>query len=164
MKLIFRNALEHEKEQIYLLYKSVINTSFCVWNENYPTMFEIEEDYKTNNLFILLLDNNIIGAISIVPKNELDKCACWQYKDKNCNEIARVVIDIKYQHQGLALKLVENVEDILLKRGCEIIHLSVEKNNIPAYKTYLKAGFKNVGFSMMYKSEYYLMEKYIKKE
>ncbi len=42
------------------------------------------------------------------------------------------------------------------------IHLSVAKSNIPAYKTYIKLGFKTVGEVEIYGGDYYLMEKQIK--
>jgi len=39
--------------------------------------------------------------------------------------------------------------------------LSVVKTNVPAYKTYIKAGFAVVGEAQMYGNDYYLMEKAI---
>lgn len=41
------------------------------------------------------------------------------------------------------------------------IHLSVVKTNVPAYKTYIKAGFAVDGEAQMYGNDYYLMEKAI---
>lgn len=155
----FRKAQQGDKEHIFSLYKKAQSGEFCVWNDFYPSMTEIEHDLETKNLYVMTDNRKIIGAISIVPENELDSFECWSNKDSK--EIARVVIDTSYQGQGLSLKMVQSIESILCSNGCKAIHLSVVKSNIPAYKTYMKAGFAVVGETHMYGNDYYLMEKAI---
>ena len=155
----FRKAQQGDKEHIFSLYKKAPSGEFCVWNDFYPSMTEIEHDLETSNLYVMTDNRKIIGAISIVPENELDDFDCWSNKDSK--EIARVVIDTSYQGQGLSLKMVQSIESILCSTGCKAIHLSVAKSNIPAYKTYMKAGFNVVGETHMYGNVYYLMEKAI---
>ena len=103
--------------------------------------------------------SKIIGAISVVPENELDGFDCWSCSGGK--EIARIVIEKAYQGQGLSFEMVQRVESILQRKGYTSIHLSVVKSNIPAYKTYIKAGFVTVGEAQMYGNDYYLMEKAI---
>ena len=141
------------------LYESAKNGAFCVWNDNYPSMIEIEHDLETMNLYVMTDGSKVIGAISVVPENELDGFDCWSWKDGK--EIARVVIDKDYQGHGLSHQMVQSIESILRENGCKAIHLSVAKSNIPAYKTYIKAGFAVVGEAQMYGNDYYLMEKEI---
>ena len=105
----------------------------------------------------MLDGSKVIGAISIVTENELDGFDCWSCKDSK--EIARVVIDKNYQGHGLSFEMVQRIETILKNKGYKAIHLSVVKTNIPAYKTYIKAGFNVVGEAKMYGNDYYLMEK-----
>ena len=155
----FRIAEWGDAEQVLSLYRAAKGGEFCVWNENYPTSLEIEQDLSTGNLYVMTLGNRIIGAISIVPENELDHLRCWSYKDGK--EIARVVIDKAYQGRGLSFKMVQRVESILREKGHMSIRLSVVKSNIPAYKTYTKAGFAVVGEAQMYGNDYYLMDKVI---
>ena len=57
--------------------------------------------------------------------------------------------------------MIQCIAPILRKNGCKAIHLSVVKTNVPAYKTYIKAGFAVVGEAQMYGNDYYLMEKVI---
>ena len=158
-KLNFRMARQGEEEQVLSLYESAKGCELCVWNDSYPTMTEIEHDLETKNLYVMTDCSKVIGAISVVPENELDCFDCWS--NKAGKEIARVVIDRAYQGQGLSFKMVQNIESILQKNGCKAIHLSVVKTNIPAYKTYIKAGFGVVGEAQMYGNDYYLMEKAI---
>jgi ribosomal protein S18 acetylase RimI-like enzyme len=155
----FRIAHHGDEERILSLYQDAKTTEFCVWNDSYPTIAEIEHDLETGSLYVMTDGGNIIGAISVVPENELDGFDCWSYKDGK--EIARVVIDKAYQGHGLSFEMVQSVVSILQKSGCKAIHLSVVKTNIPAYKTYIKAGFSVVGEAQMYGNDYYLMEKSI---
>ena len=155
----FRMATQDDAAQVLSLYESAKSGAFCVWNESYPSMTEIAHDLETKNLYVMTDGNKIIGAISVVPENELDDFDCWSCKEGK--EIARVVIEKTYQGRGLSFEMVQNIVPILRKNGCKAIHLSVVKTNIPAYKTYIKAGFAVVGEAQMYGNDYYLMEKAI---
>ena len=155
----FRIAQKEDTSRVLTLYRDAKYNKFSVWDDSYPTITEIEHDLETDNLFVFTFDNIIVGAISIVPENEMDDLNCWT--NKNSKEIARVVVAKEYQGQGIAYKMVKNIEVVLQKRGCKAIHLSAAKINIPAYKTYIKAGFTLVGEADMYGSNYYLLEKEI---
>ncbi len=156
MKL--RLAKEFEKNIVLNLYNEVKKEKFCVWNDEYPTINEINEDFKTNNLFVYVTNDEIIGAISIVPINEMDDFNEWEYKEKAC-EIARIVIRKKHQGKSLAKEMVESIFPICIQKGFTSIHLSCQCDNIPANKTYQKLGFKQIGQKYMYKNMYYLLEK-----
>ena len=152
-------AEQEDVAQVLSLYQKARNGEFCVWSDSYPTIAEIAHDLETKNLYVMTDGSKVIGAISVVPENELDDFDCWSCKDGK--EIARVVIDKAYQGHGLSLEMVQSIAAILGKNGCKAIHLSVVKSNIPAYKTYIKAGFAVVGEAQMYGNDYYLMEKAI---
>ena len=51
MKLV--HAEEQDKNIVNELYISVRNTPFCVWNEYYPTMEEIDNDLNANTLYVI---------------------------------------------------------------------------------------------------------------
>jgi len=153
----FRMAGQDDAAQVLSLYKNAQSGEFCVWNDSYPSMAEIQHDLETNNLYVMTAGSKVIGAISVVPENELDDFACWSQKDGR--EIARVVIDKAFQGRGLSFEMVQRIESILRENGCKAIHLSVVKTNLPAYRTYVKAGFSVVGEAQMYGNDYYLMEK-----
>lgn len=156
--MLFRTATQNDAEAIYSLYRSVIGQKFCTWNDIYPGLNEINHDIETCNTFLLIKDEIIIGAASIVPENELDELSCWNVK-QNAKEIARVVIAPLYQGQGYAKILAANIIAELKSRKCSAVHLSVAAVNIPAYKTYQGLGFITVGEADMYGNHYYLCEK-----
>lgn len=157
--LHFITARPDDASQVLSLYQSAKSSQFCSWNDSYPTITEISHDLETKNLYVMTDGSKVIGAISVVPENELDGFDCWTWK--NGREIARVVIDKAYQGHGLSFEMVQSIASILGNNGCQAIHLSVVKTNVPAYKTYIKAGFAVVGEAQMYGNDYYLMEKAI---
>lgn len=155
----FRRAKEDELKSILELYKSVIGTEFCTWNGYYPGKEEIKMDYENNNLFVMAEGNQILGSLSVISENELDELDCWKVRDGAVKEIARVVVRRSFQGKGIAYEMVRHIEEILKDTGCNAIHLLVACRNIPAYKTYMKAGFRVMGECDMYGNHYYACEK-----
>ncbi len=159
---MFRQAAHDELSTVYALYQSVLGKPFCVWNALYPGMEEVRHDFETGNLFVLVEDDRIMGAASIVPENEMDHLPFWKTSDGTEREIARIVIANAFQGKGLALVLVESIISVLKQRGCTAVRLSVAAGNVPARKTYIRAGFDVVGETDMYGGHYLLLEKAIR--
>lgn len=157
--MYLRKAYAHELGMVYSLYQSVIGSEFCTWNAQYPGMEEINEDYRTGNLFVLMEGENMIGAASIVPQNEMDAFSVWTSTEGSEREVARVVIAKGAQGKGAAVTLVGAVMHVLEARGCAWVHLAVCESNLPARKTYAKLGFTSVGEEDMYGHHFYLLEK-----
>jgi len=156
--MIFRLANEHELNRILELYRSVMDNDYCTWNNEYPSMLEIKQDFEAKCLYILTDDHRIIGAISIVPNNELDDFDGWNI-NSGVREIARVVTANEIQGLGLGKLMVANVLSVMAKDDYKACHLSVALENRPAYKLYLSLGFINRGESSIFGGNYYLLEK-----
>lgn len=155
--MTFRLATTQDVHKIYNLYEAVKGKGYCVWDESYPGMEEINHDTETSNLFVLEEEGILIGAASIVPENELDGMQCWEIQE-NAAEIARVVINPEYQGKGFSQKLVTEIIMKVKSRNFSAVHLSVASSNIPAYKNYQKIGFNKVGEADMYGGHYFLCE------
>jgi ribosomal protein S18 acetylase RimI-like enzyme len=155
----FSEACVGDADKLLALYQSVIGRAFCTWNEYYPGMPQIKDDVENNNLFVLRNDADIIGAISIVPENELNDLDFWIMKDGKIAEIARVAVAPEYQGKGLALKMVSETEKVLNSRGYRAVHLLAALSNIPACHTYRKAGYQLLGECDMFGHRYCAFEK-----
>lgn len=153
-----RNVKETELSEVLEIYRSVSGTEFCTWNEYYPGMTEINSDFAKNNLFVLIEDKKIIGTASIVSQNEYDEMPFWACKD-NVAEIARLAIIPECQNKGLASYLLNEIENKALYNGFSAIHLLVAEKNIPAYRTYMKSGYRVMGECDLYGNHYFACEK-----
>jgi ribosomal protein S18 acetylase RimI-like enzyme len=156
--MIFRKADASDAKTVLALYRAVIGTPFCVWDESYPGETEIQGDLAAGTLYVLARDGEVIGAISIVPENETDNLDCWKVRE-NAREFARVVIKPDQQHKGLSVYLVKGVIRELQRQGAAAIHIAVAKENIPAQKLYRKTGFVFCGETDMYGHSYFLCER-----
>lgn len=158
--MLFRKAETGDEEAVTALYRAVTGTPFCTWDESYPGETELTGDLSAGSLYVLEEDRAIIGAISVVPKNELDGFGCWAVRE-NAREFARVVLKPDQQGKGLSVYLVEGVIRELQKQGAAAIHIAVAKGNIPAQKLYRKTGFDFCGEADMYGHSFFLCEKHI---
>lgn len=156
--MLFRKAEMREAGAIRALYRAVIGTPFCTWDESYPGETEITGDLLAKTLYVLEDDREIIGAISIVPDNEMDGFDCWTVKD-NAREFARVVLRPNHQRKGLSRHLVQGVVLELQGQGAAAIHIAVAKENIPAQKLYRRMDFDFCGEADMYGHSFFLCEK-----
>ena len=139
--MLFRKAETREAEAIRALYQAVIGTPFCTWDESYPGETEIAGDLSADTLYVLEEDHQVIGAISIVPENELDHFNCWALKE-NAREFARVVIKSDQQHKGLSVYLVEGVIRELQRQGVATIHIAVAKREYPGAEALSENGLR----------------------
>lgn len=156
--MIFRKAESREKTRILELYTAVSASPFSTWNEDYPGMEEIENDLTAGTLYVLAERENLVGRISIVPENELDELTFWS-DTEHPGEIARVAVSAAYQGQGLGFRLVTEAEAEMKRMGCRWVHLLVAVGNLPACKTYLRAGYRVCGECQLYGNRYFACEK-----
>ena len=156
--MVFRKARKGEADVVMALYRAVVGKQFCTWDESYPGKTEITADLASGSLYVLEKDKELIGAISIVPKNEIDDFGCWRIKE-NAREFARVVLRPDQQRKGLSVFLVENIIQELQKQQAAAIHLAVAKENIPAQRLYQKTGFDFCGEADLYGHSFFLCEK-----
>ncbi len=154
----FRQATPEEADSILALYRSVIGSEFCAWDETYPGMDWIRRDLEGNGLYVLTDGTRLLGTLSVVPEKELDAFPCWQCRDGTQRELARVAVSGAARGLGLGAKMVREISGILAAQGCHALHLAVAKGHLPAFKTYRKAGFAVVGEAELYGGQYDLME------
>ena len=64
---------------------------------------KINEDYESGGLYVMAREEGIVGAISIVPENELDALPFWRFQ--NAREIARVAVAPGQQGKGIGFQL-----------------------------------------------------------
>lgn len=153
-----RLAKKEDLTEILKMYRSVIGKNGCNWSISYPNEATLHEDFRTENLYILWRGKKMIGAGSIVPKNELDDLDVWHHREK-AGEIARIVIAPEYQSKGYGKHLVKKLCYKLDSKGHTAVHLLVSTENHHALNLYREAGFHCMGQCERYGHSYYAYEK-----
>ena len=68
----------------------------------------------------------------------------WETKMKYAPLMSNLVVSRQYRRQGIAEKLVQDVEDLCQEWGYDECYLYVEQRNAPAVKLYQKLGYKTL--------------------
>ena len=156
----FTRATENDKTEILALYRSLVGTEFCAWNENYPSEIEVEGDMSRDALFCLKDDESkIIGVISIDDDEAVEKLPCWTESLKPAAELSRLGVRVENQNQGIARKLLQYGMEELKCQGMKSVHFLVCKTNQKAIRSYDKLNFDIVGECELFGEEWWCYEK-----
>ena len=155
---VLRTARKDDLPEILKMYRSVIGKNGCHWTVAYPNEATLQEDFQSGNLYVLWRGSKMIGAGSIVLKNELDDLDCWHHR-KNAGEIARIVIKPEYQSKGFGKHLVKKLCYKLNEKGYNAVHILVSTKNHHALNLYRETKFYCKGECQRYDHSYYAFER-----
>lgn len=166
MSFKIKKAEQQELDEIQELVNSAVcemeSNQIMQWDDLYPTREDFEQDIKEENLYVGYLNGELAVIFALNQEAEdAYKTASWESPQKSFCVIHRLCVHSKYQNCGIAMKTMEFIEEIVLKKGIEAIRLDVFSENPYALKLYSKCGFKQVGNAQWRKGEFYLMEKYL---
>lgn len=151
-------AKKEDLPQILQLYRSVIGKPGCTWTVTYPNEATLYEDFEAKQLYVLRKNKAIIGAASVVAKNELDDLDCWQFRE-SVREIARVMIAPQQQGKGRGKYMIRQLCFRLARQECKAVHILVGAENYHAQNLYREVGFKIRGQCQRYDHTFYACEK-----
>lgn len=155
---ILKKAKKEDLPEILRMYRSVIGKPCCTWSITYPNEATLYEDFRNNNLFVLWRGKKIIGAGSVVSRNELDDLDCWKFT-VDTREIARIVIRSEYQGKGYGKHLVNKLCLRLERLGCKVVHILVAKENHHALNLYRECSFHCMGECHRFDHDFYAYER-----
>lgn len=161
MEYVFEQAKKSDKNEIMCLYKSVLESDFCFWDDNYPNEEIFDFDISRDALFVLRdqeRDNKIIAAISIDLDDEVEKLECWSKDLVPVAELSRLVIDMNYQGKSLSRSIMIKAIDVLRERGYKAVHILVHKKNLKAINSYTHLNYKRVGETNLHGNDYWCYE------
>ncbi len=166
-------AKESEIEEIFLFYKNIVeymneNGPRIGWNiERYPDYSLVEETVKAGSMYIEKNDNEIIGAavVNHEVNPEYDEIN-WEIKEpkEKLATIHALAIAPEYRGTGFSGDFLNDIENLCRENDDLAIHFDVIEGNEPAYKLYVRHGYREVATIKMYyevvgTKEFYMMEK-----
>ena len=84
--------------------RHMIDNGIFQWNDKYPTKQSFIDDINNNDLFVLKLENKIIGCVcASFDMDEFYKQIVWETSSKKNIYLHRLAIHPDYQGQGLSL-------------------------------------------------------------
>lgn len=129
-----RMAERNDINEIFTIYvnakKNLIENGIFQWTDNYPTLAIITEDIKNKFLYVLSINDEIIGAINISEEQEKEyEDINWLFDDRKILVIHRLVVHPKNQRKGYARELMNFAEHFAEKNGYTSIRLDAYSPN-----------------------------------
>ncbi|MCC8074322.1 MAG: GNAT family N-acetyltransferase [Clostridiales bacterium] len=148
---------------VLALYRSLIGTEGCAWNEFYPSEDDVRQDISQGGLYLLRTDRGeIIAACALGPDPELDEVDGWDSSVKHPMGLMRMAVRKDCQHRGLAGSLLAQVERDATRQGVDSIRLLAAQTNPPAIALYERAMYRRTGTARMYGLDWFCYEKLLK--
>lgn len=164
---MIRKAKLSEIEQILTITRAcaakMTSEGILQWNEHYPSIQAFQKDVARQELYVLLIEDTIIGSIVISSEkdseyNQID----WLTEDSHHYYIHRVAIDPNFQKKGYAKKLMDFAEDFAEAQQAVSVRLdtfSQNKRNQKFYEARAYTRLGNIYFPKQSEHPFYCYEK-----
>ncbi|MFK7811362.1 MAG: GNAT family N-acetyltransferase [Maribacter sp.] len=115
------------------------------WNEHYPSAAAFEKDIEREELYLLEVDEKVIGTIVISALMDTEYSAIkWLTPNGNNAYIHRLSIDPAQQAKGYAQQLMSFAENHAAKNDYISIRLDTFSQNKRNQKFYEKRGYQRL--------------------
>lgn len=146
---MIRRANQSEIEKIITITQAcaaqMIAEGIFQWNQHYPNKLAFEKDLQREELYVLELDQKVVGCITISTwKDEEYKPISWLTPDSNHRYIHRLAVHPSYQGKGWARALMDFAEEHARKEGAISIRLDTFSKNVRNQRFYEARGYQQL--------------------
>ncbi len=147
---MIRHAKILEIPDILLLSKAcasyMISKGIYQWNEHYPSKEAFEKDIERKELYILEIDNELVGMIVISTFMDEEYLPIeWLTPNQNNNYIHRLAVHPDFQGKGYAQQLMDFAENDTKEKGFASVRLDTFSQNKRNQKFYETRGYQKLG-------------------
>jgi len=126
--------------------KAMEGAGIYQWNEYYPSAKVFEGDVKRGELFVLELNNQIIGSVALSTKMDQEYIPIkWLTKNNRNIYVHRLCVHPKHQGQGWAQKMMDFAENFAKEKGFASVRLDTFSQNKRNQRFYEVRGYKKLG-------------------
>ncbi|MBR5288678.1 MAG: GNAT family N-acetyltransferase [Clostridia bacterium] len=151
-----------DADEIYALYRSLMDMPHSTWDEEYPSKDIVEHDLQ-NEVILIMRDHDgkIIAAIAVCDDEEdFDDASINWYKDvSRFGCLARLGVDKQHQGKGIAKKMLLSAMDLCREKGCDAVRFLVSKSNPAPQRAYAKLNFDICGEVNLYEHQWLCYQK-----
>jgi ribosomal protein S18 acetylase RimI-like enzyme len=124
----------------------MIEDTIFQWNDFYPNKKAFERDVEREELYVLEIENQILGCITISTfMDEEYMPVAWLTSNKNNIYIHRLAVHPNQQGKGYAQKLMQCAENYAAKNNYQSVRLDTFSKNKRNQKFYELRGYKKLG-------------------
>lgn len=156
-KYEFRHAVREDADVIFALYRSLVGTPFCAWDETYPARSNLEEDLKARSIYCLCEDKKIFAVATAMHCPEHDVLP-WSTAMKNPCDLMRIGVARDHQGHGIGAYLLQKTVEASHDAGYDGMRILVCQTNLPAVKLYRNFGARYRGETVAYGLQWFCYE------
>ncbi|MGB6150925.1 MAG: GNAT family N-acetyltransferase [Pricia sp.] len=124
----------------------MIKKKIYQWNDHYPSKEAFENDIKRAELYVLEVDESIIGTIVISEHMDEEYAQVeWLTRNKDNVYIHRLSVHPNFQGKGFARQLMNFAENQAHEKGCVSVRLDTFSQNPRNQKFYEARGYIRLG-------------------
>jgi ribosomal protein S18 acetylase RimI-like enzyme len=111
-----------------------------LWNDEYPDLENLQEDFDHGFLYVLKDDNQIVASMSQTDSLLEDHHGC-----ESVCYLTRFIVNPDLQNKGYGTIAIAEMENIAIQQKFQRIEFLVSQNNPRAMKLYKHLGFVDIG-------------------
>ncbi len=116
------------------------------WNKHYPSKAVFLTDLKRNELYVLLQEDKVIGAIVLTPLIDKEYLPVkWLTENGNNLYVHRLCVHPNYQGKGYAQMMMDFAENHAIAHLYDSVRLDTFSQNRRNQKFYKKRGYERLG-------------------
>lgn len=124
----------------------MISKGIYQWNEHYPSKEAFEKDIARKELYVLEIDNELVGMIVISTFMDEEYFPIkWLTPNQNNNYIHRLAVHPDFQGKGYAQQLMDFAENDTKEKGFASVRLDTFSQNKRNQKFYETRGYQKLG-------------------
>ncbi|HVS93376.1 MAG TPA: GNAT family N-acetyltransferase [Mucilaginibacter sp.] len=115
------------------------------WDDTYPNAAVFEEDIALGQLWVADNDGDIAGVSAITTEQYPEYADVGLDINETAIVTHRLAVSPRYQGQGIAVKLMQQAEDVAISRGLKALRVDTNTANQATQKLFPKAGYRFAG-------------------
>ncbi len=125
--------------------KKMIDNGIYQWNDHYPNNLAFEKDVKRKELYVLEIDNQVIGCIAVTISMDKEYIPVkWLTPNENNIYVHRLAIHPNFQGKGYAQQLMDFAEQHAIENNYTSIRLDTFSKNKRNQMFYELRGYKKL--------------------
>jgi len=163
---MLEKATISDKEEILRLFQRAVehlNTNgIPQWDAVYPHASNVDEDIKTQQLYVTRTDGRIAGVITLNQSFDPEyRNGRWTYQGHAFAVVHRLCVSPDVQGLGVGTNMMRMAEAMLREQGIQSVRLDCFSQNPQSLQLYTTLGYHTVGEALWRKGLFFLMEKNI---
>ncbi|MBS1525153.1 MAG: GNAT family N-acetyltransferase [Bacteroidetes bacterium] len=115
------------------------------WDDTYPNAAVFDEDIALGQLWVADNDGDIAGVSAITTEQYPEYAEAGLDITETAIVTHRLAVSPRYQGQGVALRLMQQADDVAVSRSIKALRVDTNTANRATQKLFPKAGYRFVG-------------------